>query len=149
LCLQPAPKIPAEVCGPNTLSFVPNVISFAGTFEDFYTDFTEKLKNTISAGADWRRTLGKSWTNMHPCPLFSSTLIGCIKNGLDYTAGGAKYNSSAVCAVGFATVVDSLYAIKKAVYDEKWLTLDELKKILTTNWEGSGDLRCRFIEYPK
>jgi formate C-acetyltransferase len=47
-----------------------------------------------------------------------------------------------VKAVGFATAVDSLSAIKKFVYDEKKLTLRQLKKILDVNFEGYPNERA-------
>lgn len=43
--------------------------------------------------------------------------------------------------IGFATVIDSLAAIKKYVFEEKKITLKELKIALEHNFEGYEDIR--------
>ena len=37
----------------------------------------------------------------------------CIANGMDYNAGGARYNTSYIQGVGMGSITDSLSAIKK------------------------------------
>jgi pyruvate-formate lyase len=53
--------------------------------------------------------------------------------------------------VGLVNVADSLAAIKKLVFDEKKVTMKELKEALASNWEGNGypDLRKAFLAAPK
>ena len=153
LCFQP-PLASAELLSRyrpegDSKGAIPPVIREAENFEAFYSQFFEGLTRAMAAGAEWRRLLAGGWSEIHPCPFFSSTLDGCLRNGRDYTAGGAKYNPSTVAAVGLATVVDSLYAVKKAVYDEKWLTLEELREAMASNWAGQEPLRRRLIRLPK
>lgn len=153
LCFQP-PRAGEELLecynGKNgSKGAIPPVIQEAANFESFYNQFMNGMTRAIAAGAVWRRILGSTWSEIHPCPFFSSTLDGCIHNGRDYTAGGAKYNPSTVAAVGLATVVDSLYAVKKAVYEEKWLPLEELRDVIASNWSGNELLRQRLIGLPK
>ena len=81
------------------------------------------MKNMLSYAADIRRPFGEKYRDVCPSPIFSATLKGCLESGKDYTAGGAKYNLATFSAVGFATLTDSLYAIKKAVYDSLFLIL--------------------------
>jgi peptidoglycan-associated lipoprotein len=57
------------------------------------------------------------------------------KGGDLYCDYSAKYNNSSVNAIGLATAVDSLAAIKKAVFEDKIMTLDEFKEILKSNAE--------------
>ena len=51
--------------------------------------------------------------------------------------------------MGIATVADSLAAIEKIVYDEKILTLFELRDIIKNNFEGRGDIRKKLLKAPK
>jgi formate C-acetyltransferase len=81
--------------------------------------------------------------------LLSATLEGCIANGRDYTLGGAKYSPSGVALIGLGATIDSLYAIKCAVYDEGWLTLPVLRTALACNWDGFEGLRLRLQRLPK
>ena len=62
-----------------------------------------------------------------------------------YTRGGARYNFSSVNIFGTATAADSLAAIKRLVFDERRLTLAELREILKADWSGHEKLRliCR------
>ena len=55
-----------------------------------------------------------------PIPL-TSLLIGptCLERGKDALRGGAKYNWTAPLGLGVANAGDSLYAVKKVVYDDK------------------------------
>ena len=50
---------------------------------------------------------------------------------------------------GFATLVDSVVAVKKLVYDDKIVTLEVLKAALDANWEGYEDLRRLAVSAPK
>jgi formate C-acetyltransferase len=66
---------------------------------------------------------------------------GCIEKGLSYLEGGPVYNVNAAHIGGLADTVNSLYAIKKLVFEEKKLTLAALMEILKANWEGNEVLR--------
>jgi formate C-acetyltransferase len=148
LCLSPFTG-EAPDAGPDTLAALPKLIEAADSFEEFYRRFMNELKKLLTLHLGWRRELGRAWRDIHPCPLFSATLEGCIPKGRDYTAGGAKYNESTICACGMATLIDSLAAIKKAVYEERRISLDGLRELLASDWENAGAERQRFIAYPK
>ena len=51
---------------------------------------------------------------------------------------------------GIATIVDSLIAIKKAVFEENRISLDAFTALLKNNWQGNESLR-KYIRdtYPK
>jgi Pyruvate-formate lyase len=148
LCLQPE-GVPEEFAGPNTMEAFPRPIENPVDFETFYAEFMDNLKRVIAVTLGWQKKLGEQWRNVHPCPLFSATLEGCLQSGADYSAGGAKYNPGTVGMVGLATLVDSLYSIKKAVFDDAILTYPKLLEVLARNWEGSEQLRQKMISYPK
>lgn len=116
-------------------------IQKADTFEDFYNQFLYSAKRFLSLMTDQRNIRQQFYKTYQVSPLFSATQTGCIENGKDYTLAGAKYNFSTIALVGFATLTDSLYAIKKLVYDRKLVTLDELISALKNNWKGYEKLR--------
>ena len=148
LCLQPE-AVPEEFAGPGTMEAFPRFIGETADFSPFYALFMDHLKRAIAVTLGWQKTLGERWRDVHPCPLFSATLEGCIQNGADYTAGGAKYNPGTVGMVGLATLVDSLYAIKTAVFDDRLVTYAQLLEALRCNWENHERLRQRMIACPK
>ncbi|MFN3982060.1 MAG: pyruvate formate lyase family protein, partial [Caldilinea sp.] len=80
-----------------------------------------------------------------PSPFLSLVIQDCIARGLDVTAGGAHYNFSGVQGVQIANVADSLAAVEQVVFQEKWLSGQELLDALRTNYEGAEVLRQRLI----
>ena len=72
-----------------------------------------------------------------PLPFLSSMVDDCMKNGRTVQEGGAVYNFTGPQGFGVANMADSLYAVKKLVYDEKQISMKELKEALATNY-GKG-----------
>lgn len=66
----------------------------------------------------------------HPTPLSSALLDGCLKSGRCSTGGGAVYNFSGIQCVGPADTGDALYAIDRAVFRERKMTLPGLVELL-------------------
>lgn len=82
-----------------------------------------------------------------PVPLLSCFIDSCIEKGQDITSGGAKYNFSGVQGIGISNLSDSLYALKKIVFEEKRISFKELVRALNNNFEGEEyeGLRVRLI----
>ena len=74
-------------------------------------------------------------------PLVSAFMGCCIKSGLDSSAGGAKYNFVYPAFPGVINFIDSLAAVKKACFDEKLLTLEELALACKANFKGYERIR--------
>ena len=65
----------------------------------------------------------------------------CIERGLQLDEGGSVYNYGCVETAGHAAVGDSLYAMKKLVYDEKKISLETLDAALKANFEGYDEVK--------
>jgi len=76
-----------------------------------------------------------------PTPLISLLTEGCLETGLDMTAGGARYNFTSPCLTGVANVADSLAALKKLVFEDKAVSMQELVEALRSNFDGRERLR--------
>jgi len=66
---------------------------------------------------------------------------GCIENGRGYYHGGTKYVVRSPHIGGAPDAGNSLYAIRKLVYEDCLVTLPELLDILEADWEGYETLR--------
>ena len=77
-----------------------------------------------------------------PCPFVSATLRGCVENGRDMTAGGADYNFSSISARGLGTVVDSLCAIRQAVFEDDYVSLTRLVRAMDHNYSDEEVLQA-------
>ncbi|MBQ0111194.1 MAG: hypothetical protein KBS41_04640 [Oscillospiraceae bacterium] len=83
-------------------------------------------------------------------PLLSCFVKDCLKDGTDIENGGALYNWIMPSFVGMANLVDSIYAVKTLVFEQKRLTIPQFKKILDQNFENDEALRLYIInQIPK
>ena len=120
------------------------------SFEMFYNAVKEQLKVWSKMAIREINAIEKQYPNINHSPVLSATFNSCMEEGKDVYAGGAKYNNSSICAFGIATIVDELIAIKKAVFEDKIITLSELTDVLKNNWNGSEVLRKTMQDkYPK
>lgn len=83
--------------------------------------------------------------------VFGSALTeDCVENGIAKEKGGARYNCGlALNMIGNIDVGDSLAAIKKLVFEEKKVTMDQLCHALDKNFEGYENIRKMCLEVPK
>ncbi len=84
-----------------------------------------------------------------PHPLRSCLIEGCIEKGKDYRNGGPIYGHGQILAEAIADTGDSMYAVKKLVYDEKKYTMAQLIEALKANFEGYEELRHDFMSCDK
>ncbi|MFW6056183.1 MAG: glycyl radical protein [Chloroflexota bacterium] len=79
-------------------------------------------------------------------PFLSALTEDCIESGRSLQQGGAVYNfGPAVNEIGVADAGDSLAAIKRLVFDEKRLTMDELVTILERDFVGYEEIRSMLL----
>ena len=85
-----------------------------------------------------------------PRPFLSTLVDGCMESGTDLSKGGAFYNVGPVLTgIGLADVANSFAVIKKLVFEEKAVTLEELCEALDHNWQGHEGLRSMALQCPK
>jgi len=120
------------------------------TFEDLYEAFKNQLSYNVKKSVDIAQAADEEAMKYFQHPFTSAMIEDCLETGKDYVCGGAKYNFSSITAYGFATLVDSFYAIKKAVYEDNLVSLPELIKVLNSNFSGQEELRLKLKnKYPK
>ena len=119
------------------------------TFDEFIQKTEQALSTFIDSAIELAISHEKGFFTCHFSPFLSSTYDCAMEQGKDLYHGGAKYNSSSINFIGTASIADSLYAVKKLVYDEGRVTLDELKAILNNNWQGHDELRRYALSLPK
>ncbi len=114
------------------------------SYERFERAFMDQLEfvtyNSCSSANRWQHMRGV----FQPHPLRSCLIEGCLEKGEDYRNGGPLYNHGQILAEGIADAGDSLYAIKKLIYDEKKYTMAELIDALNANFRGYEQLHHDF-----
>ncbi len=112
------------------------------TFDAFYQETVRQLENLSSLAMYYTDLYERNYSKIHSSQAFSSTYPSSLENGGDiYCDYAAKYNNSSVNAIGLATAVDSLAAIRKLVYEDKKVTLAKLCEILKNDWKDNEVLR--------
>lgn len=112
------------------------------TFEDFLAAYLRQWDHFITESIRIGNNIfDPSFGAINPSILYTATVENAIEKGADGYAGGIKYNNSSILNCAFASAVDSLMAVKKLVYDEKLVTLSELKAMLDRNFEGDEAFR--------
>ncbi len=121
------------------------------TFAHFMHAVKAQIAHEVARAVDVKRRYYEEDYLAHRPFCFESALIhDCVARGRDANHGGARYVHHNDYAGGLATVADSLAVIKKAVFEEGWLTLGELRDALAANFTGRDILRQRLLHrYPK
>lgn len=116
-----------------------------------YEALKKSIKNTITTYVKYMVEGSNLCDLAHatcaPTPFLSIFMDGCLKSGKDVTQGGTIYNFSGVQGIGCPNLNDSLYVLKKVVYEEKKLNYEQMMSILDANYEGYEDIRQMFINH--
>ncbi len=111
------------------------------TFEQFLAALKAQLSASMELLIAANNIADTGRARFEPTPYLSALVDGCLEKGLDITAGGARHNYLTIEGVALATTADSAAAIKKLVYDDGAVTMDELVRALDANFEGHEALR--------
>lgn len=114
-------------------------------FEEFYQAFLASIRHEVDRIMVLRTTYWSKRYEIAPSVLFSAFLDDCIPRGLDIANGGAKWNMYTFLLTGLSNCVDSLMAIKKFVYDDKTISMEDLIQALWNNFEGQEPLRQMLV----
>ncbi len=107
------------------------------TFEEFYHAYKVQMDYAIKLLVNADNAIDVAHAQRCPLPFLSSMVDDCMKRGKSVQEGGAVYNFTGPQGFGVANMADALYAVKTLVYDEKKITMKELKEALLTNY-GKG-----------
>ena len=114
-------------------------------FEDVLVAFRAQVQKGIDDMAEVITALEGAYRIWRTTPVNSMLTAGCMDKGLDATWGAAMYDYTSIQAAGLASAGDSLYAIKKLVFEERRMGLSELVGILKRNYRDHEDLRAELL----
>jgi len=120
------------------------------SFEEVQEAYRQQVawmrRNTQMSGNAFERQI----IDLYPMVYESALIEDCIEKGLCREEGGAHYNfNTGGTEVGSSDAGDSLAAIKKLVFDDKKITMDQLCDALDANFEGYEDIRKMCLQVPK
>lgn len=128
--------------------------SFEHLYQAYVADLHRQVKNIF---LDYSNLLQpaknnqtpREWNNLYAYPSSVVSLFenNCIEKACPYLEGGTVYSVFSPHIGGLADTVNSLYAIKKLVFDEKKISLKEFFSILQSDWSKSEKLRQTVCSY--
>jgi pyruvate formate-lyase/glycerol dehydratase family glycyl radical enzyme len=119
-------------------------------YDDFLQAYKIQLKYLIDQSIEINNDLGVAHQYIHPTPLLSAMTTGPFEKGKDIIYGGATYNTSGVAMVSITDAVDSLYVIKKLIYERQVMDFPTLMNALEKNFDdGYGETLLKINKVPK
>jgi pyruvate-formate lyase len=106
--------------------------------------FKNQLTHFMGLAAEEHNILLQAHAQLFPDAVHSALMDDAVKVGRDALDRVMPFeNGSVLNLVGMINVADSMAAIKKLVFDEKKISLSELKAALDANWDGELNSRIR------
>ncbi|MFZ5633850.1 MAG: glycyl radical protein [Bacillota bacterium] len=121
-----------------------------GSFEEVKEAYYQQLRYLIKHAVIGTVIAQQIHAESVPRPFLSTLVEGCLEKGKDLSKGGAKYTvGSVVTGIGVADVANSFAVLKKLVFEENKITLEELCRAMDNNWEGAEEIRQMALACPK
>ena len=111
------------------------------SFEELLGAFEQQMRFLVEAVVRAVNVKDRVYAEGFHNPYVSMTLEGCIERARDMTCGGARYNFGSVSARGLGTAVDSLVALKTAVFERQRYSMAEVLTALERNFRGDEVMR--------
>lgn len=109
------------------------------TFEEFFDAYKKQMEYCISLMVNADNAIDVAHAERVPLPYESCMVDDCLSRGLSVQEGGAVYNFTGPQGFGIANMADSLYAIRKLVYEDKKVSMEEYKQALAWNYDKGLD----------
>ncbi len=131
-----------------TMGLVPKnlVDSFEAVKDEYFRQLSNLIRHSVISSITAQRIHAESV----PRPFISLLVDGCMDKGLDLSKGGAFYNVGPVLTgIGVADAANGLAALREMVFEKKIISIDEMNKILDTDWLGREALRKKALACSK
>lgn len=112
-------------------------------YEKFIAKYKEYLKQYIINFVNELNQI--EWEE---APLLSLLTDDCNKKLTDVSLAGAKYNNYGITSVSIGNTVNSIYNVKKFVFDEKQYTLEELNEMRKNNFLENEEVLRKLKQQP-
>jgi pyruvate-formate lyase len=133
-----------KVVGLNTGSLA----DFA-TYDDLWNAYRKQVQHYVVALADRHALEYKAEAESAGFLYVSMLYDDCIARSKSLVNGGVRYRGGVIETFGIVNTADSLAAIKRLVYDQKRMTLEQFVTVLDADFEGCERERRLILAAPK
>ena len=115
------------------------------SFEEFFNAYKEQQSYFIKLLVNANNAIDTAHAERCPLPYQSCMVEDCIGRGKSLQEGGAIYNFTGPQGFGIANNTDGLIAVRKLVFEDKTLSMQELKEAIENNfgygYTGNGAVK--------
>lgn len=128
------------------------------TFDDLFAAYRAQFRHILEIKLRGNQIIQRMYATRMPAPFLSVLTDDCIRRGLDYNAGGARYNNTYIQFVGLGSLTDSLSAVNQLCFSPPRaadspsapahgprLDLGRLVSILDADFAGQEELRQHLL----
>jgi formate C-acetyltransferase len=121
------------------------------TYRDLLAALRRQLRHFLDIKIRGNRIIERMYADDMPAPFLSVLIDDCIARGLDYNAGGARYNNTFIQMVGLGSATDCLSTITQLCFGpdgsvtNRTMPLAELVACLANDFAGAEILRQRLL----
>lgn len=119
------------------------------SMEDVYESFETQMKYFVEKLVESDNAVDIAHKERAPLPFMSALVDDCIGRGKTVMEGGAIYNFTGPQAFGNVDTGDALYAIKKHVFEDKDLTMEQIYEAMENNFGAELGAGCYDGPYVK
>ncbi len=120
---------------------------------DCFDDFLAEFKETISR--EIKQVIAETNLNQQTKALYRPQLLrslfidDCLDRGMEYNAGGARYNGGVINVAGIANTANSLYVLQQIFAKRIDVTREQLLDLLAADFAGHKDIHNSLLQQPK
>lgn len=115
------------------------------SFDEVWEAYEAQVSHFIGQVVKGMAVLDEAIADLVPSPFASAMIEGPLEKGIDLTRGGAVYNSTGVEFIGFANTADSLYSVRKVIFEDGKETIADLARWMAEDWMDAEDKQRYFL----
>ena len=115
------------------------------TFDELMSAFKRQVDHFVDIKVRGSNVIERLYAEYMPVPFLSILIDDCVAKGRDYNDGGARYNTNYIQGVGVGTMTDCLASVKRNVFDDKIISMQDMLKVLSSDFEGYEKTRLLFL----
>ncbi len=115
------------------------------SFDELMKAFEKQVNHFIDIKVRGSNVIERLYAEYMPVPFLSILIDDCVAKGKDYNDGGARYNTNYIQGVGVGTMTDGLASIKHNVFDDSIISMADVLKILSADFNGFEKTRLLFL----
>jgi len=110
-------------------------------FDSFLGAYKRQVEAIVDGFVHYRNRIQQIVARVQPALVRSVFISDGLDRGVSNSEGGVEYNHGMVDVYGIPNIANSLFVIRKLVFEDRIVSMGELLLALQRNFEGYDDLR--------